>query len=52
MTLSKYNKVYLGNKAKDLGFNRDTLKKATRLYEILRFLNTMPLLKNIGLKIG
>jgi predicted nucleotidyltransferase component of viral defense system len=46
MTLSKYDKVYLGNRAKDLGFNRDTLEKVTRLYDILRFINTMPLLKN------
>jgi len=52
-TLSKYDKVYLGNKAKELGFNRDTLEKVTRLYDILRFINTMPLLKNnLALKGG
>lgn len=51
--LFNYDKVYLGNKAKDLGFIRDTLEKATRLYDILRFINTMPLLKtNLALKGG
>ncbi|MFA5068125.1 MAG: nucleotidyl transferase AbiEii/AbiGii toxin family protein, partial [Candidatus Izemoplasmatales bacterium] len=49
----KVDKVYLGNKAKELGFNRDTLEKVTRLYDILRFMNTMPLLKNsLALKGG
>lgn len=53
MTLSKYDKAYLGNKAKELGFNRDTLEKVTRLYDILRFINIMPLLKNnLALKGG
>ncbi|MDD3113619.1 MAG: nucleotidyl transferase AbiEii/AbiGii toxin family protein [Candidatus Izemoplasmatales bacterium] len=53
MKLYKVDKVYLGNKAKELGFNRDTLEKVTRLYDILRFMNTMPLLKNsLALKGG
>lgn len=53
MKLSKYDKVFLGNRAKNLGFNRDTLEKVTRLYDVLRFINTMPLLKNnLALKGG
>jgi predicted nucleotidyltransferase component of viral defense system len=53
MTLYNYDKVFLGRKAKELGFNRDTLEKVTRLYDILRFMNTMPLLKkNLALKGG
>ena len=53
MKLYKYDKVFLGNKAKELGFNRDTLEKVTRLYDILKFVNTMPLLKdNLALKGG
>lgn len=53
MKLYKYDKVFLGNKAKELGFNRDTLEKVSRLYDVLRFINTMPLLKdNLALKGG
>ena len=53
MTLYKYDKVYLGNKARELGFNRDTLEKVSRLYDILRFINTMPILRrNLALKGG
>lgn len=53
MKMYKYDKVYLGNKSKELGFNRDTLEKVTRLYDILRFMNTLPLLKNnLALKGG
>ena len=53
MKLYNYDKVFLGSKAKELGFNRDTLEKVTRLYDILRFMNTMPLLKkNLALKGG
>lgn len=53
MTLYNYDKVYLGNKAKELGFNRDTLEKVTRLYDVLRFINTLPLLRdNLALKGG
>jgi predicted nucleotidyltransferase component of viral defense system len=53
MKLYNYDKVFLGRKAKELGFNRDTLEKVTRLYDILRFLNTIPLLKkNLALKGG
>jgi len=43
MTLYKYDRVFLGNKANELGFNRDTLEKVTRLYDILRFMNNHPL---------
>lgn len=51
--LYKYDKSYLGNKAQELGFNRDTLEKVTRLYNILRFFNTMPIIKNnLALKGG
>jgi predicted nucleotidyltransferase component of viral defense system len=51
--MSKYDKIYLGNKAKDLGFNRDTLEKVTRLYDVLRYINTMPVLKTeLALKGG
>jgi len=53
MKLYNYDKVFLGSKAKELGFNRDTLEKVTRLHDILRFMNTMPLLKkNLALKGG
>jgi predicted nucleotidyltransferase component of viral defense system len=53
MTLSNYDKIYLGNKAKELKFNRDTLEKVTRLYDILRFINTNPLLRDkLALKGG
>ncbi len=44
--LSNYDIVYLGKKAKELGFVRDTLEKVTRLADILEYLNTNPVLKN------
>lgn len=43
----------LGEKAKELGFARDTLEKVYRLTEILNFINSHPLLKeNLILKGG
>lgn len=49
----KYDRRLLGEKAKELGFVRDTLEKVYRLTEILRFINTHPLLKeNLILKGG
>jgi len=51
--LSKYDLVYLGQKATELGFVRDTLEKVYRLAEILEYINTEPLLKNsLALKGG
>lgn len=48
-----YNKQTLGNQAKELGFVRDTLEKVYRLTDILRFINSSPLLKdNLALKGG
>ena len=40
--LSNYDIVYLGKKAEELGFVRDTLEKVTRLADILEYLNTNP----------
>jgi predicted nucleotidyltransferase component of viral defense system len=51
--LSKYDLVYLGQKATELGFVCDTLEKVYRLAEILEYINTEPLLKNsLALKGG
>jgi len=51
--LSKYDIVYLGKKAEELGFVRDTLEKVTRLADILEYLNTNPILKDsLALKGG
>ena len=51
--MSKYDLVYLGQKATELGFVRDTLEKVYRLAEILEYINTEPLLKNsLALKGG
>lgn len=46
MNLSNYDIIYMGKKAKELGFIRDTLEKVTRLADILEYLNTNPLLKD------
>ena len=51
--MSNYDVNYLGRRAKELGFMRDTLEKATRLADILQYFNTDPLLKeNLALKGG
>lgn len=34
------NKAFIGQRAKELNFNRDTLEKVFRLMKILHFLNT------------
>jgi len=43
--LSNYDIIYLGKRAEELGFVRDTLEKVTRLADILEYLNTNLLLK-------
>jgi len=51
--LSNYDVTYLENKAKELGFVRDTLEKVTRLTDILEYINTNPILKDsLALKGG
>lgn len=51
--MSNYDIIYLGKKAEELGFVRDTLEKVTRLADILEYLNTNPLLKDsLALKGG
>ncbi len=51
--LPNYDIVYLGKKAEELGFVRDTLEKVTRLADTLEYLNTNPILKNsLALKGG
>jgi len=51
--LSNYDIIYLGKKAEELDFIRDTLEKVTRLADILEYLNTNPLLKKgLALKGG
>ena len=51
--MSNYDIVYLGKKAEELGFVRDTLEKVTRLADILEYLNTNPILKDsLALKGG
>lgn len=51
--MSNYDIVYLGKKAEELGFVRDTLEKVTRLADILENLNTNPILKeSLALKGG
>jgi len=51
--LSNYDLFYLGKKAEELGFVRDTLEKVTRIADILEFLNTNPALKDsLALKGG
>ena len=44
--MSKYDLVYLGQKATELGFVCDTLEKVYRLAEILEYINTEPLSRN------
>lgn len=43
--MSNYDLAYLGKRAEELGFIRDTLEKVYRLADILEYLNTNPLLK-------
>lgn len=51
--MSNYDIIYLGKKAEELGFVRDTLEKVTRLADILEYLNTNPILKDsLALKGG
>lgn len=51
--MSNYDIIYLGKKAKELGFARDTLEKVIRLSDMLEYLNTNPILKDsLGLKGG
>lgn len=47
------DKAFVGQKAEELNFNRDTLEKVLRLTDILEFLNTDVLMKNfLALKGG
>lgn len=51
--MSNYDINYLGKRAEELGFVRDTLEKVTRLSDILEYFNTNPLLKeSLALKGG
>lgn len=51
--MSNYDLVYLGQKATELGFVRDTLEKVYRLADVLEYINTDPLLKeSLALKGG
>lgn len=51
--MSNYDIIYLGKKAEELGFVRDTLEKVTRLADILEYLNTNPILRDsLALKGG
>lgn len=51
--LYSYDSIYLGKKAQELGFVRDTLEKVTRLADILEYLNTNQLLReSLALKGG
>ena len=51
--MSNYDIVYLGKKAEELGFVRDTLEKVTRLADILEYININPILKDsLALKGG
>lgn len=51
--MSNYDIIYLGKKAEELGFVRDTLEKVTRLADILKYFNTNPILKeSLALKGG
>ena len=43
--MSRYDIIYLGKKAEELGFVKDTLEKVTRLADVLEYLNTNPILK-------
>lgn len=49
----RYDIIYLGKKAEELGFVRDTLEKVTRLADVLEYLNSNPILKEcLALKGG
>lgn len=51
--MSRYDIIYLGKKAEELGFVRDTLEKVTRLADVLEYMNTNPILKeSLALKGG
>ena len=51
--MSSYDIIYMGKKAKELGFIRDTLEKVYRLADILDYFNANPLLKeSLALKGG
>jgi predicted nucleotidyltransferase component of viral defense system len=51
--LSSYDKIYIGKRAEELGYVRDTLEKVYRLADILEYLNTNPLLReSLALKGG
>ncbi len=51
--MSRYDIIFLGKKAEELGFVRDTLEKVTRLADVLEYLNTNPILKeSLALKGG
>ena len=51
--MSEYDANYIGKKAQELGFIRDTLEKVSRLADILTYFNTNPLLKDsLALKGG
>lgn len=51
--MSNYDIIYLGKKAEELGFVRDTLEKVTRLADVLEYLNTNPvLIDSLALKGG
>ena len=51
--MSDYDIIYLGKKAEELGFVRETLEKVSRLADILEYLNTNPILKDsLALKGG
>ena len=48
-----YDKRKLGKQARELGFIRDTLEKVFRLSEILKYINSDPLLReSLALKGG
>ena len=53
MNLFNYDKRKLGKQARELGFVRDTLEKVFRLSEVLKYINSDPLLhENLALKGG
>jgi predicted nucleotidyltransferase component of viral defense system len=53
VNLYNYDITYMGKKAEEMGFIRDTLEKVIRLADILEYLNTNPLLKeSLALKGG
>jgi len=43
--LSDYDVTYMGKRAEELGFVRDTLEKVTRLADVLEYFNTNPILR-------